>query len=98
MAAEDFRKLNLGFMCEACGLVVLPAPKTSRNHCPYCLVSKHVDIIPGDRKEVCQGLMDVIDYEYKQGKYILRFKCRKCGKEGVNKAAADDDLDQILTI
>ncbi|WDF05905.1 RNHCP domain-containing protein [Shouchella hunanensis] len=29
-----------------------------RNHCPFCLYSKHQDIIPGDRASTCGGLME----------------------------------------
>lgn len=96
MAQEDFRKMNVSFTCENCGQHVPPAEKTSRNHCPYCLFSKHVDIVPGDRKEVCRGLMKPIDYDYVHGEIIIRYKCTKCGKEGNNKAATDDYLDELL--
>lgn len=96
MAAEDFRKLNFSFICEKCGFNVGPAKKTSRNHCPQCLYSKHVDIVPGDRKEVCQGLMETVDYDYKGGEVVLIQKCIKCGKLQNNKAASDDQLEQLL--
>lgn len=96
MAAEDFRKLNVSFVCENCGFSVPPAKKTSRNHCPKCLCSKHVDIVPGDRKEVCQGIMDTIDYDYRSNEIILVQKCRKCGKLQNNKAASDDEVEQLL--
>lgn len=96
MAQEDFRKLNESFVCEHCGKRVRPARKTSRNHCPYCLYSKHVDIVPGDRKEVCCGLMKPTDYEYSKGTVEIHFRCIKCGKKGVNKAASDDELDELL--
>ncbi|MCC7304326.1 RNHCP domain-containing protein [bacterium] len=96
MSREDFRKMNTGFRCQQCGKAVPSAEKTSRNHCPYCLYSKHVDIIPGDRMEVCQGLMKPVDYDYKHGKVIIQFRCIKCGKTGINKAAPDDNLDRLL--
>ena len=96
MASEDFRKLNVGFICERCGEEVLPAEKTSRNHCPYCLTSKHVDIVPGDRMEVCHGLMKAVDYDYKHSEMQIHFRCEKCGKKGVNKAASDDEIEQLL--
>ncbi len=97
MASEDFRKMNNSFTCENCGLKVPPASKTSRNHCPFCLYSKHVDIVPGDRLEVCQGLMKPIDYDYKQGEIIIVHRCVKCGKTGNNKSASDDQLDELLS-
>jgi len=43
---------------------------TARDHCPYCLYSKHLDIFPGDRKNECKGLMKPIGYmkkKYGQG-------------------------------
>jgi hypothetical protein len=41
---------NQGFTCENCGASVAPLSNGSyRNHCPACLLSKHVDILPGDR-------------------------------------------------
>jgi len=98
MAQEDFVKRNDCFVCEHCEAKVSPAKKTSRNHCPTCLYSKHVDIVPGDRMEVCQGLMKPVDYEYKQGTVEIQFRCIKCGKSGVNKAASDDTLDELLSM
>ncbi len=96
MAAEDFRKLNVGFTCEHCGKEVLPAKKTSRNHCPFCLYAKHVDIVPGDRKELCQGLMAPVNYDLKNGELRIMHKCLKCGKIQYNKTASDDSLDELL--
>ncbi|MDP2670595.1 MAG: RNHCP domain-containing protein [bacterium] len=37
-------KENNGFTCAGCGIDVLPAKKTSRNHCPQCFLSLHVDL------------------------------------------------------
>ena len=72
---------------------------TSRNHCPYCLYSKHVDINPGDRAEECGGLLEPIDIEInpKKGKIII-FKCIKCGQIRKNKTADDDNIDLIYEI
>lgn len=38
------------FICEHCHKKVEKLGYTSRDHCPYCLYSKHVDITPGDRE------------------------------------------------
>jgi hypothetical protein len=48
---------NTGFRCEHCQQMVQPVTNGSyRNHCPFCLHSKHVDIMPGDRRNPgCQG-------------------------------------------
>ena len=70
-----------------------------RNHCPYCLYSKHVDINPGDRSELCHGLLKPIGLEIDSKKgYVILFQCQKCGKITKNKSAEDDDMNQIITL
>ena len=44
-----FTKIDEEFICENCGKKVKKLGYTCRNHCPYCLHSKHVDVNPGDR-------------------------------------------------
>ena len=45
---------------ESCGVL-------NRNHCPYCLYSKHVDLsYPGDRKSRCFGEMEAIGLTFKK--------------------------------
>lgn len=82
---------NSGFRCENCGADVLPLTNGSyRNHCPFCLYSKHVDFRPGDRKSSCHGLMEPIDLIYKAKKgYQIVHRCLKCGVRRVNKVAVD---------
>ena len=48
-----FTKNDNSFVCENCNMIVSPLKYTSRDHCPYCLYSKHVDINPGDRLNKC---------------------------------------------
>lgn len=65
-----------------------------RNHCPYCLFSKHVDINPGDRSEKCHGLLEPIDIEINPKKgYVIVSKCIKCGAIRKNKMAEDDNME-----
>jgi DNA-directed RNA polymerase subunit RPC12/RpoP len=80
---------NTGFICENCGSKVKPLSNGSyRNHCPYCLYSKHVDQKPGDRAERCGGLMIPAGLVYKSGKgYQIIHRCLNCGQESVNKVA-----------
>src|SRR5436853_7701685 len=86
------------FTCEHCSKAVEPLGSgTYRNHCPYCLWSKHVDDQgPGDRASLCQGLMRPagIDQDGKKG-FMLIHVCVKCGKRIRNKTAPDDDLTQM---
>ena len=96
---KNFTKNDNGFVCEHCGKQVQPLGYTSRNHCPYCLYSLHVDIMPGDRANTCHGLQQPIsiDTSSKKG-YIITYKCLKCGQITHNKAANDDNFDTMLSI
>jgi RNHCP domain-containing protein len=74
-----------------------------RNHCPVCLYSKHVDIVPGDRESACQGLMPPVGLEHRSGKgLVVVHRCRRCGFERPNRIAADttqpDDLDTLTRL
>ena len=70
-----------------------PRASGCRNHCPFCLASKHVDVNPGDRANPCQGLMDAIDYELSSKKgLVLIYRCRRCGEVTRNMAAQEDPL------
>ncbi len=92
-AKEKFRfARNEGFVCERCGASVAPLSNGScRNHCPECLWSKHVDIVPGDRAAVCGGLMECIAVEADARRgWMLVHKCTRCGIIRRNKAALND--------
>lgn len=71
-----------------------------RNHCPHCLYSKHVDVIPGDRANPCQGLMRPIAVEYLPQKgWMIVHQCTKCGHQGRNKATLiDSQADNFYRI
>jgi len=92
-------KNDNGFVCRHCGREVGPLKYTSRDHCPYCLYSIHIDNIPGDRANECLG--DLVPFEVecsnKKG-YIISYKCIKCGEIKRNKMASDDDFDVLLKI
>ena len=63
MEQKRFTKNDSGFVCAHCGKTVEPLGFTSRNHCPFCLWSLHVDINPGDRANECRGQMEPIRTE-----------------------------------
>ena len=86
------------FICENCGKKVEKLNYSARDHCPYCLFSKHVDILPGDRKNNCKGLMQPIGIEKYRDKYKIIYKCQKCGKQHKNIIAKDDAFDKIISI
>ena len=92
--------INEGFQCEHCQKKNPKALKTCRNHCRYCLYSKHVDeLIPGDRQSICHGLMEPekILYQNKKG-YQIVHSCLSCRQEKINKAAEDDDPEMLIRI
>lgn len=104
MEHKRFTKNDNGFVCRQCGLEVQPLGYTSRNHCPCCLASIHVDILPGDRANPCGGLMLPYraDPDPKRG-YVLSYRCQKCGAQTRNKAAVDakvqpDDMSLIIPL
>lgn len=99
METKRFSKNDSGFICEHCGREVPPLGYTSRNHCPYCLWSLHVDENPGDRASECRAPLEPVfaEPDPKKG-YIITHRCTRCGALRRNKAAADDDLDLIIAL
>jgi len=90
-----FIMINDSFICENCEKKVEKHPNWSaRNHCPYCLHSKHLDdILPGDRASACSWIMKPIWIDHKKNKWnMMRHKCSVCNKEMLNKIAPDDDF------
>ena len=57
---KKFNMIDEQFICEHCNKNVDKLNYSARDHCPYCLYSKHVDINPGDRNNTCQGLLKPI--------------------------------------
>ena len=95
---KRFNELDEGFICKNCGKEVLPLRYTSRDHCPYCLYSLHVDINPGDRANTCLGLLKPIGIEKYKDTYKILYTCEKCHKPHKNIIAKDDDMDEIINI
>ena len=47
---KKFNEIDEEFICENCGKKIEKLGYSCRDHCNYCLYSKHVDINPGDRR------------------------------------------------
>jgi hypothetical protein len=97
---KNFIVRNENFICEHCGRENPKLKGSCRNHCMFCLYSKHVDKnVPGDRESTCNGLMAPIevDNDGKKG-YVIIHKCEKCKKISRNKTAPDDDFDAIIKL
>lgn len=93
---KQFSRHKEDFVCEHCGEKVTGSGYT--NHCPKCLWSKHVDIMPGDRAEECRGLMKPIGVEQVRDGYIIIHQCEKCGVIKRNKTADNDSFEAILAL
>ena len=99
LIVNSFTKIDEEFICENCGKKVSKLGYSCRNHCPYCLHSKHVDKNPGDRQEECHGVLEPIGLEIDSKKgYVIVFKCKKCGAIRKNKAAKDDNMELIIQL
>ncbi len=109
----DRMGLSSSFTCDHCGSTVRIHPHMgtgNRNHCPFCLFSKHVDQdTPGDRNALCMGPMTPIGLTFKhegknkygqtrQGELMIIHECRTCGKTNINRIAADDNETVILSL
>jgi len=96
---KEFTKRDENFVCENCGKSVEKLVYTSRDHCPHCLCSKHVDIMPGDRANDCHGLLRPIQVELDSKKgYVIVYKCERCGQLHRNKAAEDDNTELLIQL
>lgn len=95
---KKFTMRDEEFICEYCGKKVKKAGYTARDHCPYCLTSKHVDILPGDRQNNCHGLLIPIGIEKFKDTYKIIYKCDKCHETHKNIAIKDDNIDKIIEL
>ncbi|MCK9187416.1 MAG: RNHCP domain-containing protein [Candidatus Colwellbacteria bacterium] len=115
---EDNKKIKEeknkgGFICCNCGEWVSISDDIGtahRNHCPYCLSSKHLDKeFSGDRASECGGCMLPIALTFKKegkdkygkerkGELMIVSECLNCGKVSINRIAADDEEKAILSL
>ena len=95
---KKFKMIKEKFICEYYRKKVSKLNYTARDHCPYCLYSKHVDIMHGDRKNECCGLLVPISVEKYKNTYKIVYKCNNCKQIHKNIIANDDNFDEILKI
>ena len=90
------------FTCGHCHRFIGPLPSGGhhRNHCPFCLYSRHVDDrASGDRASACGSLMAPIGaFQRPNGEHVVVHRCLGCGFERFNRIAADDDFDLVLAL
>lgn len=95
---KKFTMVDEEFICDNCQTKVDKLNYTARDHCPNCLYSKHVDIMPGDRSNNCLGLMKPIGIEKYKNTYKIIYKCLKCHTFHKNIMANDDNYDLIIKL
>lgn len=104
MEDARFTKNDAGFICVHCGAQVEPLGYTSRNHCPFCFYSLHVDINPGDRANPCGGVLRPVRAEPHPKKgFVIVHVCEKCGETVRCRAAhmakiQPDDEDLLIRL
>ena len=81
----------------------------NRNHCPYCLSSRHLDLFEsGDRLSACKAPMQPVALTLKKtnkkyagsrsGELMLVHQCQDCGRISINRIAADDNVAAVFEI
>ena len=95
---KKFTMKDENFLCENCNKNVNKLGYTARDHCPFCLYSKHVDVNPGDRQNTCHGLLKPIGTEKFKDTFKVLYKCEKCNEEHKNIMAKDDDMNIIIEL
>jgi hypothetical protein len=101
-----------GFLCKHCNNTVSTAWFLSgvqnRNHCPYCLWSRHLDLYAaGDRLSACKAPMRPVGLTVKaagkkygpgHGELMLIHLCMECERLSINRIAADDIPGNVLSV
>lgn len=101
---KSYLELNADFHCVHCQTYVSAAlglcAVQNRNHCPYCLWSRHLDLYQaGDRLSACKSAMRPLGLTLKRsrnkyaaaaGELMLVHICTGCGSFSINRLAADD--------
>ena len=95
---KNFTKRDESFVCENCGMEVEKLVYSSRDHCPHCLCSKHVDKLPGDRAESCKGILRPVQTIPNKDGFDTIYKCDGCNEIRKNKSAVDDDIDLLIKL
>ncbi|MFZ5480339.1 MAG: RNHCP domain-containing protein [Myxococcota bacterium] len=77
------------FRCVTCGFDVPKGGRRPRDHCPRCLHSMHVDVVPGDRAAGCGGVLVPVELVVTGPDRLLLYRCDRCGMERRNRVLDD---------
>ena len=86
------------FECLSCGAAVPKGGVPVRDHCNRCLVSLHVDEVPGDRAAQCGGLMLPVGLGRSNGADTIEYECASCGTRRRVIAHPDDDAAALRSV
>ena len=105
--------INSDFKCVHCRSFVSAstwvAGVQNRNHCPYCLWSRHLDLFEaGDRLAACKAPMRPVGLTLKRsrnkyalapsGELMLVHQCSDCSHISINRIAADDVPEAVIEV
>ncbi len=77
------------FVCAHCGRQVPVGGRRPRDHCPWCLRSLHVDVVPGDRAADCGGVLVPEALEPAGKGMMIVYRCTTCGVSRRNRVLDD---------
>ena len=80
------------FQCGHCNRSVPLGKVMIRDHCPFCLWGRHLDIVPGDRAASCQALMRPESLESTGGQTWIHYHCTGCSHRFRVRSHPDDAL------
>ncbi len=87
------------FDCINCSRAVSVGGAQVRDHCPFCLHGRHVDVVPGDRAAQCRGLLVPSDFSLEgRAGVIIHYRCNKCTHTFRVRAHPDDALPPGLRL
>lgn len=91
-------RVDESFTCVHCHDAVSPGGARVRDHCPRCLRSVHVDIVPGDRANSCGGVLDPVSFMLEAGEVTIHYRCRRCASPHRCRAHPEDAVPPSLSV
>ena len=81
------------FVCINCNRLAPKGGAQVRDHCPFCLHGRHVDVVPGDRAAQCGGLLVPQDFTIEgRAGVIIHYRCGRCSHGFRVRAHPEDHL------
>ena len=90
--------VDVAFDCIHCGRSVPVGGRMVRDHCPYCLSGRHVDIHPGDRAATCRAVLRPNSFEVRTDLVWIHYKCSECDHRFRVRSHPDDNIPYSLNV